>query len=55
METAVIISAALTGIDLLTKSIMAANNGDEDAAKAFLLQAREHFSASVDAWDAGET
>ena len=47
-----IISAALAGINLLNKSIEAANAGDLETAKRHLADAREHFSASVDAWDA---
>lgn len=52
MGAAEIISAALAGINLLNKSIEAANAGDLETAKGHLAAAREHFSGSVAAWDA---
>ena len=52
MGTDEIISVALAGINLLSKSIEAANSGDVETAKRHLSNAREHFSQSVAAWDA---
>lgn len=47
-----IISAAVAAINLLNKSIEAANAGDLDTARQHLADARSHFSDSVAAWDA---
>lgn len=46
-----IISAAVAAINLLNKSIEAANAGDLETAKRHLADARTHFSESVAAWD----
>lgn len=54
MGASEIITAALGAINLANKAIEAANSGDLEKAKAFLAQSREHFSASVDAWNAAK-
>lgn len=52
MGAAEIISIALAGINLLTKSIEAANAGDLATAQTLLAQAREHFAKAEAAWNA---
>lgn len=52
MGAAEIIAASVAAINLLNKSIEAANAGDLDAARRYLGDARDHFSGSVAAWDA---
>ena len=49
-----IISLAITGINLLTKSIDAANAGDLATAQANLAAARDHFAKAVAAWEAAQ-
>jgi hypothetical protein len=52
MEAAALIQVSVAGMNLLLKSIEAANQGDLQAAQLLLSEAREHFTKSVAAWDA---
>lgn len=47
-----LISAALQAATLASKAITAANNGDETAAAAYLVEARRHFDTARADWDA---
>jgi len=55
METALIyagLEAATELVSLYARAAKAANDGDEEAAKEFLAQARNHYAASRASWDA---
>lgn len=45
-------SGALAAANLFTKALEAANNGDLQAAEAYLTQARSHFDQAVADWEA---
>lgn len=50
-----IISAALAGMELLTRSIEAANSGDLALAQANLNAARDHYAKASLAWESAAT
>lgn len=52
MDPVTIISAGVAIMELVTKSIAAANNGDAQAAEDYLKQARDHYDQAKAAWDA---
>lgn len=52
MEPVTIIATAIELVNLATKSIEAANNGDAAKAKDFLEQARSRYDAARAKWDA---
>jgi len=51
MDATAIIALAIAAMNEAIKAIDAANTGDLATAQAHLAAARNHFSASVDAWD----
>lgn len=46
------LQAATSAANLYARAAEAANNGDEDAAREYLQQAREHYDKSRADWDA---
>lgn len=52
MDPISIITMATAGIKLATEAIDAASTGDVETAQQKLDAARDHFSASVEAWEA---
>ena len=51
MPVAAILAEAIPLLVQVTKSIEAAQNGDEEAAKAYLSEARSRFDQASRLWD----
>jgi cellobiose-specific phosphotransferase system component IIA len=52
MDPVTIIGAGIAIINLVTKAIGAANNGDMTAAQDYMKQASDHVSKAIAGWNA---
>lgn len=50
-EALLILKAATEMAQLATRAIEASNNGDDEAARDYLRQARERYASARAAWD----